>query len=907
METVFWQDLNSNNFNVFIRDLSSSMNINLKHMIEDLCKEEKERPKGKKKQKVMKKADIIIQEQNKKRYTQKIDKDNQMIDFFFQNLNDKNPYLHFEKLNTEEGKLEYKFRLLEKYYKQSKYLSHTLNLYFHLKNNDLHDISEKRTKLLTKIGTKLENYNYKSFLFEKLGHLLPPLNYWDKGQLSLDDWQKQAIQYIQHKQSILIRSPTSSGKTFISMATGILHKKVLYVCPAKPVAYQIGANFTKMNYKVHYLLDNHAHLTFSDKTNIFIGIPDMIEKYIYKIGVNFDYVVYDEIHNLTKEYENIIRLFDCNFLALSATIQNSHEYLTEFQQIYPNRKVHYIEYNQRFMNQQRWIWNSDNHKIKKIHPCLCFDPENVNDFHEISFTPNDLVVLYDKLEELFDEKEDIESFSPDNYFKDDHLLTLDDSKEYEKILKEKLIDLSSRYPKDIRLLLDEFKIKSSVSKDQPDFVDFFQKCKQSDLLPMIFFHTNEGIVREMFQLIEQQLRQKELSEFPFHYEILEKKNKIYEEYYQKRKAYEMSIKIKTKDPITEKRDKMNTFDKNEKERYVHQINEFYLKCILKCRDTENEKNKITNLKNELAGFNRSPDFRQQDIFKKHADFCFTNHEPMSGDEIRNIRREILKATGKKINYEDPLFQLLKRGIGIYIKSNPDEYNWIVQRLMSQKKLAIVLSDRTLCLGIDLPIRSSCFTGYKDPQFTKEDYLQMSGRAGRRGHDNRGNIIFHNIENYKELMKGVLPKLEFKKIELPMSYSSLSQLNPKIKMDRLRIKEGFQLADCKKSKATWYLRYYQNTPDFINNLDNYEKKIFMISKNEREYYLFSDLLKHFLETDNPEYLVCYKQNKIKEDFYSDFIQFGNICKDICNSLHPIKYKLIVENCKIIFNKLKYSLS
>ena len=48
METVFWQDLNSNNFNVFIRDLSSSMNINLKHMVEDLFKEEeKERPKGK--------------------------------------------------------------------------------------------------------------------------------------------------------------------------------------------------------------------------------------------------------------------------------------------------------------------------------------------------------------------------------------------------------------------------------------------------------------------------------------------------------------------------------------------------------------------------------------------------------------------------------------------------------------------------------------------------------------------------------------------------------------------------------------------------------------------------------------------------------------------------------------------
>ena len=36
METAFWQKLDTNNFNVFIRDLSISVNTNLKFMIEDL-------------------------------------------------------------------------------------------------------------------------------------------------------------------------------------------------------------------------------------------------------------------------------------------------------------------------------------------------------------------------------------------------------------------------------------------------------------------------------------------------------------------------------------------------------------------------------------------------------------------------------------------------------------------------------------------------------------------------------------------------------------------------------------------------------------------------------------------------------------------------------------------------------
>ena len=40
------------------------------------------------------------------------------------------------------------------------------------------------------------------------------------------------------------------------MATGIIHNKILYVCPAKPVVYQVGSHFVKMGYKVHYLVEN---------------------------------------------------------------------------------------------------------------------------------------------------------------------------------------------------------------------------------------------------------------------------------------------------------------------------------------------------------------------------------------------------------------------------------------------------------------------------------------------------------------------------------------------------------------------------------------------------------------------------------------------------------------------------
>jgi len=907
METAFWQDLNINNFNVFIRDLSSSVNSNLRHMIEDLDKETKDEitPKchNKNKKVVIKKKDLIIQQQNIKRYKQFIEEDTKTCQFLLNNINDKNPYLNFEKLKTEEGKLEYKFQLLERYWsKKKKYLDHVLNLYFHIKNTTK-DLNEKRTKIMNKIDKILGEYDTKFFMFEKLGHLLPPLNFWDKGLTKLDPWQSDVIRMIQNNKSIIVRAPTSSGKTFIAMATGILHSKILYVCPAKPVAYQVGANFTKMGYRVHYLIENHAHLNVSEKTNIYIGIPETIEKYIYKAGVHFNYAVFDEIHNMNDSYENSIKLLDCNFLALSATIKNPDYLIKKFNDLYPSKEIEYVEYNKRFINQQRWIYTD---KLKKIHPITCLDTRDFDSFNEITFTPNDCATLYEKLEEEFEEtdyEDRIVSLSPDNYFKMNNLLTLDDTREYEQILKQELKTIYKSYPIELEKLKDSFRIKG-LGKCSNDFVPLFKDCRDKDLLPMILFHTEEDIAKEIFESINEELYESEKLEYPYHYVILEKKKEYYDSSIKRREIYSSSIKIKTKDPHTEKREKMDEYDKNEKQNYQMNMIDFYNQCLLKCKGTENGTKKIKNLEKELEEFIKYPEFGRVDQFRKHKDFCFTPCEPMSGSEIREIKKEIKRTTGKTIEYEDPLFQLLKRGIGLYIQTMPEEYNWIIQKLMSQKKLGIVISDKTLCMGIDLPIRSVCFSGYKNPIFTKEDYLQMSGRAGRRGHDTSGNIIFHNIGNYKELMQGGLPELTFGDKELNESYKIVKSLNPRINLDKFRINDTELIINPKMNKLLWYLTKYDKSHGFVREFHKYEKKLFMTKERDREYTLFSHILEGLLTCNDSSILVQYKQSKIEDKKSTEIIkEVGSVCKDIINSLHPMTYKIIVDNSQKIFTKIK----
>ena len=238
-------------------------------------------------------------------------------------------------------------------------------------------------------------------------------------------------------------------------------------------------------------------------------------------------------------------------------------------------------------------------------------------------------------------------------------------------------------------------------------MNVLKMCKKNELFPMIMFHTNEYSCRNVFLKIFEYLDKKELEEYPYHYEILEKKNDIYQKFINKREEYITSIKIKTNNSQFELNEKIKSFENKEKNNFIQSIIDFYHKKIkfLKNNNKDNSNNQIKNLQNELNKFIKNPDFIKQDIFKKHNDFIFTE-TPMSENIIRNVRKEIYKTLNIRIPYESELFQMLKRGIGIYSENMPEEYNWILQKLLSKRLISIIISDKKLCIGIDLPIRTT---------------------------------------------------------------------------------------------------------------------------------------------------------------------------------------------------------
>ena len=77
------------------------------------------------------------------------------------------------------------------------------------------------------------------------------------------------------------------------------------------------------------------------------------------------------------------------------------------------------------------------------------------------------------------------------------------------------------------------------------------------------------------------------------------------------------------------------------------------------------------------------------------------------------------------------------------------YRDAVETLFRAKHLKVVVATQTLALGINMPARAVVFCG-DSKLLTPLQYRQMAGRAGRRGFDNVGHVVFFAIPPRKML-------------------------------------------------------------------------------------------------------------------------------------------------------------
>ena len=138
MDILTKQKIEKQELSIFLRDLSADVNTNLKHMIEDMYKEEeteKVNKKSKKGKTHVKKKDLIIQQQNEKRKVKDIEDDINRVDYFLKIVDKNDPFIHLKKFKSNEGKLKFKYELLKMLWGEDKkkYMKYIIILFYELK------------------------------------------------------------------------------------------------------------------------------------------------------------------------------------------------------------------------------------------------------------------------------------------------------------------------------------------------------------------------------------------------------------------------------------------------------------------------------------------------------------------------------------------------------------------------------------------------------------------------------------------------------------------------------------------------------------------------------------------------------------------------------------------------------
>ena len=127
------------------------------------------------------------------------------------------------------------------------------------------------------------------------------------------------------------------------------------------------------------------------------------------------------------------------------------------------------------------------------------------------------------------------------------------------------------------------------------------------------------------------------------------------------------------------------------------------------------------------------------------------------------RKAIQKAIGD-FRYDTPYGKDIRRflsfGAGIHHAGLLPKYRLLVEQLAQQGHLKVICGTDTLGVGVNIPIRTVLFTklskydGEKTAILKVRDFKQISGRAGRKGFDDRGSVVCqapeHVIETKRRL-------------------------------------------------------------------------------------------------------------------------------------------------------------
>jgi len=586
---------------------------------------------------------------------------------------------------------------------------------------------QRHLEWLDKVVKEIDMVEYQLYTKHEM---LPPLN--EKGFNKLDTWQKDTIKDMRNNNSLILSIPTSGGKTYLSAYLTKLGS-VLFIAPSVPLARQVAAYLTRVvgksvpfmtnTYRSKYYHNDMIELLKNSK--YVVSTPESYLDFIPEIGLfnqENPSLVLDEIHMMGSQEGDAMETIailnsKIRLVGLSATISNPEDLIEWRKKMSQDLKM--ISSKKRFFNIQTSYWDESKKSIENINPLALISYEDfiTGDIlkKEMKPTSPDVYQLYQTIIKFINEEE-LEELVINKFFeKASHeRINLNEVLEYYYLLINFMVEKNKTNPQVIKDILSEFK-PLHLTEENTNLVDLVLSLKEQNDLPTLVFQRNTYSLMRLAKKFIKELDQREESEFP---------------------------------------DKLKDHEKLEKEAKNRQKEMEKLGLL----DTSLKDDKLNKMKDSMDMELIHVSHHQKPSEKYHFNSTMT-----SENDILTYNEDLKFCFAPNGDYMHPVIHALWRGIGIYAEGLPEDYLILVQHLANQKKLGIVLSDKSMTFGVSMPFRNVVI--YRDLEVIDDLnpllFKQMEGRAGRRGQDTKGSVVFagYGFDRIKELTVSMIPAVQ----------------------------------------------------------------------------------------------------------------------------------------------------
>jgi len=204
----------------------------------------------------------------------------------------------------------------------------------------------------------------------------------------------------------------------------------------------------------------------------------------------------------------------------------------------------------------------------------------------------------------------------------------------------------------------------------------------------------------------------------------------------------------------------------------------------------------------------------------------TEEEKRLVDDVFTNAMMVLSEEDRSLPQVQNVLPLLKRGIGIHHGGLLPILKETTEILFGEGLIKALFATETFAMGLNMPARTVLFTSAqkfdgKDFRWVSSgEYIQMSGRAGRRGLDDKGIVILMIDEKMsasvgRNLVMGSADKLNSAfhlTYNMVLNLLRVEEINPEFMMER----------------SFHQFQNYSNIPNLYENVKTLEKKVSALS-------------------------------------------------------------------------------